>query len=292
MKKIKQGIAALLLICAVFCFGTVEAAENDWVWISSDSKYSKFYSPSQVQVVRSFDGVATTIDAWTKTTYSYEGAAETIANYGIGAVIPNPNNLSYSIALVEINPQNRTMEYVQEDFYNSKGQVIWSKVYNPRTTKEINSQQPFEEDFYTAIVDTVFRHGETERRLAQDRWIKLWENKQADGSYESCIADTTTMRQRGDNLILWVWQERKDTAGNVQEIKFMKKAVNLVQGSEKVVNAQYWSPSFGWKDMSGELDGMYYAIPLDGPEANGLKRLRAYSAGYQFWLTRYSLKKK
>lgn len=288
MRYIKMFASLVMLVFLLTTAVSVQAAaSDDWVWISSDSKYSKYYSPARVQVLDSYGGVATHIEAWTKTSYSYEGAVETIANYEIQSVL-DPSKLSYSLARIEINPQNRTLEYAQEDFYDAGGNVVWSKVYNPRTVKEVNSQA-FDEAFYTAIVDVVFRHGETARSKAEDRWITLWTATTADGASTSAIADTTTMRMKGDNLIYWEWVEQKNAQGTVQEIKFMKKAVNLPQATQKVIAWKYWSADGGWKDLTGELDGMYTLIVPDSHEYAGLKRLRAYAAGYQYWVKRYSL---
>ena len=162
MRYIKMFASLVMLVFLLTTAVSVQAAaSDDWVWISSDSKYSKYYSPARVRVLDSYGGIATHIEAWTKTSYSYEGAVETIANYEIQSVL-DPSRLSYSLARIEINPQNRTLEYAQEDFYDTNGNVVWSKLYNPRTVKEINSQA-FDEAFYTAIVDVVFRHGETAR---------------------------------------------------------------------------------------------------------------------------------
>ncbi len=295
VRRIFMGLLLLMLLASNLGMVHVAAAEADWIWISSDSKYSKFFDPSKVQVTSSTivangKTVATSIQAWTKTAYSYEGAAETIQNYGIQAILPNPAKLAYSLALVEINPQNRTIEYVQENFYDQDGNAVWSKIYNPRTIKEINSQA-FDEDFYTAIVDQVFRHGETERRTAKDRWITLWTATAADGSSTNAIADTTTMRMKGDNLFYWEWVEEKNAQGTVQEIKFMKKAVNLQQATQKVITCKYWSTAGGWQDLTGELDGLYTAILPDSYGYAGLTRLRAYANGYQYWVNRYSLEK-
>ena len=289
----KTRIAAIVLMAVLLAalarFGVVNAAPveaTDWVWISSNDKYSKFYSPSEVHILSSLGGVATRIDAWTKTTYSYEGAAETLQNYGIKVL--HPEQLAYSLAEVEVNPQNRIISYVQETFYDKDGTVLWSKVYDPRSEKEINSQA-FDEDFYTAIVDTVFHYGETERRKAQDRWITLWDAKAGDGSGTNSIADTTTMRLKGENLIFWEWVENKGADGKVKEIKFLKKAVNLAMGTQRIVNFKYWSGQTGWKDMTGELDGTYTLIKEGSHEYAGLTRLRAFATGYQYWLNRYRL---
>ncbi len=288
MRFTKIFVCFMMLAFLFSTAGTVCAAGNeDWVWISSDSKYSKYYSPSRVRIIDSYGGVATRLEAWTRTNYNYEGAVETVANYEIQAVL-QPEKLAYSLARVEINPQNRTIEYVQEDFYDTGGNIVWSKLYNPRTVKEINSQS-FDEAFYTVIVDSVFRYGETERSKAADRWTPLWHAVAGDGSITAAIADTTTMRLKGENIIFWEWLDQKDASGTVLEIKFMKMAVNLPQGTQKVIQYKYWDQKSGWKDLTAELDGLYTVIKPNSYEAGGLAKLRAYAAGYQYWLNRYSL---
>ena len=276
-----------LLAVALARFGIVHAAaaQGDWVWISSNDRYSKFYAPGKVHVLSSLGKTATRIGAWTKTTYSYEGAAETLKNYGIKGL--KPEQLAYSLAEVEINPQNRIFAYVREDFYDKSGKVIWSKVYNPQQEKEINSQA-FDEDFYTAIVDTVFRYGETERRKAKDRWITLWQSKSGDGASTTAIADTTTMRLKGSHLIYWEWVENKSAQGRVLDIKFMKKDVDIARITSRIVNSKYWSGETGWKDMAGELDGSSHSI-TEKYELMGFNRLQAFVKGYQYWLNRYRL---
>ncbi len=302
MKKnffVQSFIAAIFLV-TVTLFSAAKAAPvptavnptgTDWYWLSSDDKYSKYFSPDSVKVVKKVvkeDGrnVPTEIEAWTKTTFSYEGAAETIDNYDIKAILPDPNALSYSLALLRINPQNRTIQYAREDFYNKNNKIIWSKADG--RIKEINSQS-FDEDFYAAIVDEVFRHGEVDRKNAQDRWIELWTYTDEDGSVTTTTADTTTMRLKGSNLIVWEWQETKNTAGQVIEIRFMKKAVNLPQGTERITSGEMWTPSARWKDLDDEYDGAYRMIRNDEPEYKGLVRLRAYAKGYSSWVSRYDI---
>lgn len=270
----------------VLAVAEAAASKDQWVLIGEDAKYGKYFAPSNVQIVSRVNGIPTRISAWIKTTYSPEGAQETVDNYEIQASIPNPAVLSYSLALVEVNPQLRTIEYAQENFYDAGGNVIWSKVYTERTVKEINSQS-YDEDYYIALVDTVFHHGEKQRSVASDRWITLWKSTSPGGASSSALADTTTMRQRGDNVVYWEWMETKDKAGNVTEVKFMKKAMNVVQGTQRVIECKEWSPAKGWQDLKAELDGLYYPIAQNSAEANGLKRMRAFSKGYQYWLNRY-----
>ncbi|MBQ7516069.1 MAG: hypothetical protein IJS96_07270 [Schwartzia sp.] len=286
MQRRLRLIWLTLLLCLIVA-GTAQAAAENWTWIASDQKYGKFYAPGHVKVESAINGVATRISAWTKTVYSFGGAQETIANYGIEASIPDPRQLAYSLALVEVHPQTREIEYIQENFYNPDNKVIWSKVYEtPRTVKEINSQS-FDEDFYVVIVDAVFHHGERDRQQAPDRWITLWQATLPDGSAVNSMADTTTMRLTADNLVFWEWLETKDKAGNVIEVKFMKKALNAAQGSEKIIRGNDWTGAGGWQDMAPSLDGRYTVIPAGSPAEKGLIRLRAFIKGYQFWLNRY-----
>ena len=272
---------------------SVEAAEVQWYWLKSDDKYSKYFDPESVTVVKkaltdSGREVATEIEAWTKTTYTYEGAAETIKSYGISAILPDPRALSYSLALFRINPQTRTLQYAREDFYNAKNQIIWSKADG--RVKEINSQA-FDEDFYAAIVDEVFKQGEVERKNASDRWIDLWTYTDRQGYTTSVSADTTTMQLKGNNLILWEWQTMKNSEGQTLEIRFMKKAVNLPQGTEKITSGEIWTVSTKrWRDLEDENDGNYVMIDNSSPAYKGLVRLRAYAKSYTKWVTRYAIK--
>ena len=278
-----------VVLCLTVCQHSVADAAEHWYWLGSDAKYGKFFDPVSVVVTKKVKTergfVATEIEAWTKTTYSYAGAAETIENYKIKDSLPNPGKLAYSLAQVRINPQNRTVQYVRENFYDADGKVIWSKAEDRE--KEVNSQG-FDDEFYAAIVDEVFRQGEMARRMAEDRWITLWQAEQG-GVTTHVTADTTTMRLRGDNLILWEWEEQKDAAGGVLEIKFMKKSVNLPNGTERFVSGKYWSPKTGWRVLEDDMDGVYRPIAETSPEHKGLVRLRAFAKGYSTWVNRYRI---
>ena len=291
MKKQFPVLAWMLVM--LFCMASFQVpsanAADKWYYLGADAKYGKFFDPASVVVTKKTKTergeVATEIEAWTRTTYSYAGAAETIESYGIKSQLPNPAQLSYSLAQVRINPQNRTIQYLRENFYDTTGKVIWSTAEG--RVKEINSQE-FDEAFYAVIVDEVFRQGENARCLAKDRWISLWENTSG-GITTQVTADTTTMRLRGENLILWEWEENKDASGAVVEIKFSKKAVNLPNGTERFVSGKYWSPKTGWRTMEDDRDGLYRAIPETSPEHKGLERLRAFAKGYSTWVNRYSI---
>ena len=287
-----KKIFALAIIFATIIFISRDAcAETKWYWLFSDNRYSKYFEPASVEikkkVVTSDDReIAIEIEAWTKTTYSLEGAAQTIKNYEITNILPDPRSLSYSLALLRVNPQNRTLQYVREDFYNAKDQVVWSK--GEGHVKEINSQS-FDEDFYCAIVDEVFDFGEMDHKTADDRWIDLYNFTNADGETINLTADTTTMRLKGSNLVLWEWQVTKDSAGKTVEIRLMKKAVNLTQGTEVIKSGRVWTPTNAWQDLKDDFDGAYRMIKSDEPDYKGLVRLRAYVKKNARWVMRYSL---
>lgn len=295
----RKNFIVTAIICAIIIFtGNIACAERNenskeisWYYLSADDKYAKYFDPGSVKVVKKAktdDGkeIPTEIQAWTKTTYSYEGAESTIKEYGISNTVPDPNKLSYSLALLKINPQTRTVQYAREDFYSSDGTVIWST--SEGRVKEINSKS-FDEDFYAAIVDEVFRHGEVDRKNAKDRWIDLWSHTNENGETTKVIADTTTMQLKGTNLIVWEWQETKNSEGKVIEIRFMKKAVNLPQGTERIAAGSVWTAEKKWTDLNDEFDGAYRSIKEDDPDYKGLTRLRAYAKGYSTWVTRYSI---
>ena len=293
-------ITAIIFSAILFLNFSVNAAsqtpppnkETEWFWLASNNKYSKYFDPNSVRVTKKAtteDGreIPTEIEAWTKTTYSYEGASETINNYEIANILPNPRVLSYSLALFKINPQTRTIQYAREDFYDGQDKVLWSKTDG--RVKEINSQA-FDEDFYAAIIDEVFRQGEVDRKNAEDRWIELWTFTDSEGVKTTVTADTTTMQLKGTNLILWEWQEVKGADKKVIEIRFMKKSVNLTQGTERLIRGEVWTLlTKRWNTFEDDYGGAYRMIKNDEPDYKGLVRLRAYAKGYSTWVKRYSI---
>lgn len=286
---IRRFIASLVFMCSLMMMFAVGYAANDsaeWYWISSDDKYSKFYAPGKVQVLRSFGNIAVQISAWTKTTYSPAGAQETLSNYGIKDI--NPGQLAYSLAEVEVNPQNRTLAYLNESFYDKDDNKLWEKVYSPVRPKEMNSQE-FDEDFYCYIVDSIFSQGENERRKADDRWLQLWQDAPNGGGVVYSMADTSTMRLKGQNIIFWEWQEKKSSASEVESIIFQKKAVNIPMYTEKVIRVMTWNATTGWKDITNTTDGMYHVIEAGTNSEKALKALKVYEGGHESWVKRYSL---
>lgn len=280
---------ALILLLSPAAFA---AEDGTWTWLSSNEKYSKFFSPSSVRVTYRLTppgtgkSAATEMEADIKTTFSYAGAQETIRNYKIEHVIQDPAQLSYAIAHVRVSPQSRTLRYLSETFYDAAGHVLWSK--GKGKEKEMNSQQ-FDEEFYAAIVDIEFRQGELNRLRADDRWIVLWSDESSTGIKTQVSADTSTMRRMRDNLIFWAWTEVRDASGDVIEIKFDKRAVNLPQGTQRLITGRYWSPKSGWQTFDDGDEGAYRMIGRGTPEEKGLVRLRAFAKGYSTWVNRYQV---
>ena len=265
------GMLLSLLFLLLLCPAAFADDGRAWTWLSSNDKYSKFYAPASVRVTQSVmpvgkkEAVATEITADIRTSFSYEGA----------------------IAQVRVVPQTRLLQYIGETFYDAAGNVLWSKGVG--TEKEMNSQQ-FDEEFYAAIVDMVFHQGEMNRLRADDRWILLWTDETVSGIKTQVTADTSTMRRTGDNLVFWAWTEVRDADGKAVEIKFDKRAVNLPQGTERIVTGRYWSPSDGWQPLDDGYEGAYRMIVREAPEGRGLIRLRAFADGYSTWVNRYQVR--
>ena len=284
--RCSAGLLLTFLFLFAVCPAALAADARAWTWLSSDDKYSKYYAPASVRVTQSVtpsgqtQTVATEITGEIKTTFTYEGAEETIRNYNIGHVIQNPSQLSYAVAEVRI------VQYLSETFYDAAGNVLWSK--GEGKEKEMNSQQ-FDEEFYAALVDMVFHQGEMARLRADDRWILLCSDETSTGIKTQVTADTSTMRRAGDNLIFWAWTEVRDTNGKAVEIKFDKRAVNLPQGTERIVTGKYWSPTDGWQPLDDGYEGAYRMIARETPEERGLIRLRAFANGYSTWVGRYRI---
>ncbi|SFT59997.1 hypothetical protein SAMN02910356_01244 [Selenomonas sp. GACV-9] len=268
-----------------------------WFWLSSDDKYSKFIDLQSVVAMprRSSAGNAyeTDVQAWTKTEYSYEGAKETLAAYGLLEKIGDPSKLSYSTALLSMNPQTRQVWYMEEHFHEASGKVIWSNAHdvayrnNDAKGKEINSQA-FDASFYQAALDRAFRGaGETARAEAKDRWYDIFTKQTPDGIRYSIAADTTTMRMEKNNLIFWSWQETKDADGKVVDVKFLKMAMNLPEATLLVINGTHWAPQTGWQSLENELDGHYRMIPSTSEEYQMVTALRDYAKSHDAWVNRY-----
>ena len=103
-------------------------AKEQWYWLASDDNYSKYFDPESVVVTRTVETargkIPTEVQVWTKTAYSYGGAQETLAAYGLSEKFPDPSQLSFSTAQLVIKPQYRTVQCVAEHFYDANGNVI------------------------------------------------------------------------------------------------------------------------------------------------------------------------
>ena len=280
---------------------TATPSESGWYWLSSDDKYSKYIDLQSVVAMprhraSGVPGYETEVQAWTKTTYSYEGAAETLEAYELQKKISNPAQLAYSTALLSMNPQTRQLWYMEEHFYDSSGKVIWSSAHDEKYRdddakgKEINSQA-FDEKFYLAAIDRAYPGaGEETRAQAKDRWLVIFSKETTEGVRYNISADTTTMRLEKNNLIFWAWQETKDTSGRVVDVVFQKMAVNLPESTLKVIRGNHWTAKSGWQTMDDQLDGHYRMIPKTSEEYQMVTALRSYVETNGEWVSRFERK--
>ncbi len=257
------------------------AADSEWYWINSDDKYSKYFSMTRINVVSSKNNIPTCIEDWIRTGYAPGGAAEAIQNMKLP--INDPNELVYSLARIQINPQERTLSYLEEIFYDKDGKVLYTQVNSNPIKKDINSQS-FDEKFYAMIVDRVFNKGEGGRLIAKDRWLNLWSN-----STSSSSADTATLRQIDNNVIVWMWQENKDENGNVKTIEFMKKEYDLKSISARILKYNYWSFDTGWVDRTASLDKNIHSIIPESTEDIEFSKIKQYVTANPSWAKRYQL---
>ena len=268
-------------------------AQEQWYWLASDDNYSKYFDPESVVITRTVETargkVPTEVQVWTKTSYSYGGAKETLAAYGLSEKFPDPAQLSFSTAQLVIKPQYRTVQCVAEHFYNPAGDVIWSEANPAAQEREINSQQ-FNEAYYAAAIDQAFHQNkEMERVKAKNRWLTVFDSTSPEGIYTHTKADTSTMRMQGSNLVFWQWQEVKDPNGQVMEIKFLKVAVNLPQATEKAIAGKCWTPQEGWKSLDAAIDGQYRMVSRASEEYRYIIELRNYVENHSAWVHRYGL---
>ena len=281
MRLLKNVIClAILMVFSLIHASVSFAADSEWYWISSDDKYSKFFSMTRITTVSSQNNIPTCIEDWIKTGYAPGGAAEAISNMKLP--IDDPNKLSYSLARIQINPQERTLRYMEEIFYDKDGTALYTLKYSNPIVKDINSQS-FDEKFYAMIVDRVFNKGEGGRLISKDRWLTLWDNSSGDSA-----ADTATMRQVGNDIYTWIWQENKDNAGNVSSIQFMKKQYNTKSLTANTLKYHFWSAQTGWEDRTSSVTGTHSIVP-ESTEDVEFGKIKSYAANNPSWVFRYQL---
>lgn len=284
MRLLKSIIClAILTIFTIFHTQTSFVADNEWYWISSDDKYSKYFSMTRITTISSQNNIPTCIEDWIKTGYAPGGATETISNMKLP--IKDPNQLSYSLARIQVNPQERTLRYMEEIFYDKDGKALYTLKHAQPINKDINSQS-FDEKFYTMIVDRVFNKGEGGRLVSNARWLGLWDNSSGDSS-----ADTATLRQVGNSVFVWIWQENKNADGNIISIQFMKKEYDIHTLTARTLKYNFWSADTGWIDKTPNLDKNMHSIIPESSEDVEFKKIRYYANKYADWATRYQITK-
>lgn len=281
MRLLKSVIClAVLMVFGLIHSSVSFADDSEWYWISSDDKYSKYFSMTRITTVSSQKNIPTCIEDWIKTGYAPGGAAEAISNMKLP--IDDPNKLSYSLARIQINPQERTLRYMEEIFYDKDGTALYTLKYTNPVVKDINSQS-FDEKFYAMIVDRVFNKGEGGRLISKERWLTLWNNASGDSA-----ADTATMRQINNDIFVWIWQENKDNSGNVSSIQFMKKQYNVKSLTAQTLKYHFWSAQTGWIDQTASVEEAHSIIP-ESTEDVEFGKIKEYAAKNPSWVFRYQL---
>lgn len=281
MRLFKSVIClAVLMVFSLIHSSVSFADDSEWYWISSDDKYSKYFSMTRITTVSSQNNIPTCVEDWIKTGYAPGGAAEAISNMKLP--IDDPNKLTYSLARIQINPQERTLRYMEEIFYDKDGNALYTLKYTNPIVKDINSQS-FDEKFYAMILDRVFNKGEGGRLISKERWLTLWDNASGDSA-----ADTATMRQIDNDIFVWIWQENKDSAGNVTSIQFMKKQYNVKSLTAATLKYHFWSAQTGWMDKTASVEGEHSIIP-ESTEDVEFGKIKAYAAKNPSWVFRYQL---
>ena len=282
MRWLKNIICITVLMIVSLIQSSVSlAADSEWYWINSDNKYSKFFSMTRINVVASQNNIPTAVEDWIKTGYAPGGAAEAIKNMKLS--IDDPNKLVYSLARIQINPQERTLRYLEEIFYDKDGNALYTLNYANPVDKDINSQA-FDEKFYAMILDRVFNKGEGGRLISKERWLNLWSNSSGSSS-----ADTATLRQIGNNVIVWIWQENKDSNGNVSSIQFMKKEYDVKNLKARTLKYNFWSADTNWIDKTPSLSKDMHSIVPESTEDVEFAQIKQYASKFPSWARRYQL---
>ena len=90
---------------------------------------------------------------------------------------------------------------------------------------------------------------------------------------------------------VWIWQENKDSAGNVSSIQFMKKEYNVQNLTARTLKYNFWSPDTNWIDKTPNLDKNMHSIIPESTEDVEFKKIRYYANKYPEWATRYQINK-
>lgn len=281
MYKLIKIFTLLSFLLFIFLAPNLTKAQgSSWYWISSDNKFTKYFSPKEVKVIANQNGIPTLIQDYIKTGYSELGAVETIKSMKLN--IADPKVLSYSIAKVWVNPQNRTIRYMEETFYTKDNKAIYKNIpKNPRV-KPINSQA-FDEKFYTYIVDQVYHQGETKYLNSKDRWLTIWDNASGDNA-----ADTSAMYQVKDHVITWLWRNNKEQ-GKVVSINFVQKDFDIKNHTVRTMIEYKWTPQRGWETIISSPETKMRQIKSGTLEAAEFDKIRSFALRNPVWTCRYQI---
>jgi hypothetical protein len=239
----------LILIFISLGFQCANAAELNWVWYYSSDYVSEYYGPESIKIVMDYNGNIGRIEVWTKTTYSQEGANDTINSYELNNVA-NIDQLSYSLAKIYIKPNSRQIYWQNEIFYNAQGNVLWSKEKSEYVSKwEEVCPDSSEERSFTFILDQVFHNGQTIAfdmwKADNKRWQGLYQITKNDGTVHLAWFDKLSLTVKDNIITYWYYVEEKQD-DNIIDKYYVKNELDIQENKIRNIGIRLEDKKGNW----------------------------------------------
>lgn len=195
-----------VLWCIVFfnMSDSIVVHATNWKWFYSDDYYSEYINLNSLNVIKNSDGSIDHIEVWTKTTYDDAGRNGVIKDYDLQNV-PYIEQLTNSMGLLYIKPNERQYFLKQEIFYNDNGSSLWSNDKNTIQWQEI-CPNDYMERYLTYITDYVFHDGKSiDFAMWQNnnRWVLIDDSSTLDGKKQKFFIDKLSMRKHNEEISYW-----------------------------------------------------------------------------------------
>ncbi|MBP2659144.1 MAG: hypothetical protein H6Q69_2176 [Firmicutes bacterium] len=286
IKRLAIVVLLILGSCSQSAF-----AEPNWYWYYSSEYITQFCDMNSIKIIRDYNGNIDKIEAWVKTTYSYEGAQDTIKGYELTSV-PNINQLSYSLEKICIKPQTRKIASKQEVFYNSEGSSLWSNEHQDYSLNwNIVSPNSSNEREFSIIVDEVYNSGkliEFEKwKDGNGRWIGLSSKNTDEGSVQNTWFDSMSIILDNDRVFFWTFH--KDIKDGITVTKNYNRWVYDINcNTMQLITMSVWEKDRGLildnKTVTGKASSII-------PESSGeywTSTIKKYINDNRDYINRYS----
>ena len=249
--NICKQVFYLVIVSIIFLSGSnsVMANELNWVWFYSDDRYSEYFSPESIKVIRDYNGNIEQIEVWTKTTYDDEGRNVVINNYGLNDT-PNIWQLSYSLGKIYIRPNSREIVWQNEIFYNDSGNVLW---HEEKDGYSLDWQEvcpgDYAERHFIYIIDQVFHNGQpTDFDIwkGNNRWAGLSKSDNLDGTVRLCWFDKLLLRNNNNIATYWIF-ENIQRNNSIIEKYYIKMALDMQQKKYNIVGIKSKNKNGEWE---------------------------------------------